>query len=90
MANAKMKSLSLVYNGIAPIPKGTKVKILVDNPDQPSKAYQIKDLNNNIEYTSRKAQTALGFPADFISGSVIRVTIYSEGRTLIVIITDNL
>jgi len=73
----------LMYDGIAPIHKGAKIKALVDNPTRPTKAYQIKDLQNNIEYTSIKPRVSLGIPADFIEGSVISTTVYAEGKTLI-------
>ena len=40
------------FRGLAPIPTGTIVTMLVDDPDNPSMAYSVTDDGRRIEFTS--------------------------------------
>jgi len=77
--------VEVTFSGIAAVPAGAKVKILVDNPDKPTKAIEIKDIDHKITYTSAELGKALAAP-NYVKAKVESVVVYgAENRTVLVV-----
>lgn len=69
------------FDGVAPIPQGTKVDVLVDESGTPARALQVEDLDRNIKYTNRRyaavlsPQTAREPHVRWVKAKVLRVEI---------------
>jgi hypothetical protein len=72
-------SIVIKFPGFAPIPAGTVVKMIVDNPRNPKKADRIEDIKQKIVYSvepppPEKAHIAI--VPNFVQATVDSVTIH--------------
>lgn len=78
---------TVTFNGVAPIPSGTHVKLLVDDPAKPTIAMSIDDTDHKISYSSETppppaGRRAVGKPmarilvANYVTATVDSATIY--------------
>ncbi len=83
---ATAPTATVTFGGIAPIPKDTNVKLLVDNPDKPTTAISIKDIDHNIfygneEFPSTRVKGAAKI-ADYVTATVVGTIVYvNQGKT---------
>jgi hypothetical protein len=83
----------VTFDGIAPIPSKTKVRMLLDDPMNPVKVLQIEDEQNRITYTSQEIERAgfepienAGIP-NFVEVQVEHVIISSPRNKTIISFT---
>ena len=79
--------LKLRFAGVAPIPKGSQVRILVDNPRKPTRALQVEDTDHATTYTSASG-TEVGLleePSPFLTAEIVMATVFVDGGTDLVV-----
>jgi hypothetical protein len=73
---------TVTFGGVAPIPAGTQVRVLVDNPDNPKVAISIEDLDHKILYSSEAPQRAAvagrfrAAVANYVTATVSNAIVY--------------
>ena len=82
-----MVSVTISYQGVAPISGGSKVRVLVDDTIKPRYAYEIQDLTQNIVYRrallpeSKKQVVKAERVPDYVTGEVENCIVHSSGTT---------
>lgn len=64
---------NVTFGGIAPIPSGTRVRLLVDNPANPTKAISVEDTDHKVFYSSAtpsRATKATILDANYVTATV--------------------
>ena len=74
---------TVVFSGIAPISKGTNVKILLDDPENPKEAYQISVLEREIIFTNEKYEDTISKAAapEYRKATIEKCVVFSEKKT---------
>jgi phage baseplate assembly protein W len=78
------RSFEVKFNGTAAIAYGSVVEVLVDDPDNPTAAYQIKT-KDQVTYTREEPRKErFAQLPNFITATVQKVTIYtgSNGESI--------
>ena len=82
-----MVSVTISYQGVAPIPGGSKVRVLVDDTIKPRYAYEIQDMSQNIVYRRalppepKQETLRTERVPDYVTGEVENCVIHSSGTT---------
>lgn len=79
-----MDSHTVIFPGVAPVPSGAKVRLLVDDLLAPKKAWIIEDLLSGrmIRYaTDDPPKLKAGPKGGYVRATVVSVFVYSGGST---------
>lgn len=80
-------TVTISYQGVAPVPGGSKVRVLVDDTTKPRYAYEIQDLSQNIVYRRALPPEPAGQVMrteqvpDYVTGQVENCVVHSNGTT---------
>jgi hypothetical protein len=67
----------VTFGGIAPIPSGTHVRLLVNDLGNPTTAISIEDTDHNIRYSSAAPPpTSLYKSANYVTATVVSTVVY--------------
>ncbi len=83
-------TVTLRFNGLAPIPTGSNITVLVDNPKNPKIAISIQDDTHRIFYSNEEpTKRALTSPlADYVTGLVSSVKAFAYNNTTELTVID--
>jgi hypothetical protein len=75
--------VKVTFAGIAPVPKGTRVRILVDDVKNPTIAFQVEDKDRNITYKVSQPQTTklVSLKSGAVEATIDQTVVYAGNQT---------